>query len=316
VLDAKECSGMDESGATTSTAPVTAIVNARSGRGHDAAWVHQLTEMFATHGIAVRVVLAADGTAIADALQSAMKGKPGTLIAGGGDGTINSIATHLVDTDIRLGVLPLGTLNHFARDLKIPLALDQAVRTIVAAHTTRVDVGEVNGQVFLNNSSIGMYALMVQERDRERRSGLGKWPALIKASWKILSVHRSRKMHLVVDGRALERRTPLVFVGNNAYVLSGFEIGERKQLDGGVLSLYIVPRDQRFNLVWLAIRSLFGHLHQDRDFQAMTAEDIVINAGRSHMHVATDGEVEELALPLHYRIRKRALCVIVPEKSS
>lgn len=234
------------------------------------------------------------------------------IIGGGGDGTINCVATHLVDTDIRLGVLPLGTLNHFAKDLKIPLALEEAVRTIVAAHTTRVDVGEVNGRIFLNNSSIGMYALMVQERDREQRSGVGKWPSLIKASWKILSVHRSRKMHLVVDRCALDGRTPLVFIGNNSYVLSGFAIGARTQLDGGVLSLYIVPRDSRWSLIWLAIRSLFGHLHKDRDFLSMTAEDITIATGRSHLHVATDGEVEELATPLHYRIRKRALSVIVP----
>jgi diacylglycerol kinase family enzyme len=122
-------------------------------------------------------------------------------------------------------------------------------------------------------------------------------------------------MHLVVDGRDLERRTPLVFVGNNAYVLAGFDVGARKTLDGGLLCLYIVPRDRRWSLVWLAIRALFGHLHQDRDFQAMTAGDITIDAGRKRMRVATDGEVEELALPLHYRIRKRALCVIVPELS-
>jgi YegS/Rv2252/BmrU family lipid kinase len=303
---------MDESWTGSGTMPVAVIVNAHSGSGHDAAWAQQLTELFATHGIAVRVVLAADGLAVADAMRRALKDAPRMIIGGGGDGTINCIATHLVDTDTCLGVLPLGTLNHFAKDLKIPLALEEAVRTIAAAHTTRVDVGEVNGRVFLNNSSIGMYALMVQERDREQRSGLGKWPALIKASWKILSVRRSRKMHLVVDGRALDRRTPLVFVGNNPYVLSGFKIGARTQLDGGVLSLYIVPRDRRFSLVWLAIRSLFGHLHQDRDFQSMTAEDITIAARRSHMHVATDGEVEELTMPLHYRIRKRALCVIVP----
>jgi YegS/Rv2252/BmrU family lipid kinase len=304
---------MDQSGTTTGTAPVAVIVNARSGGGHDAAWARQLTELFATHGIAARVTLAADGIAVADAMRRTLKEAPRLVIAGGGDGTINCIATHLVDTDIQLGVLPLGTLNHFAKDLKIPLALDGAVRTIAAAHTTRVDVGEVNGRIFLNNSSIGMYALMVQQRDREQRSGLGKLPALIKASWKILSVQRTRKMHLVVDNRVLDRRTPMIFVGNNAYVLSGFDIGERKQLDAGALSLYIVPRDSRFSLVWLAIRSLFGHLHQDRDFLSMAAEDITIAGRRSHMHVATDGEVEELAMPLHYRIRKRALCVIVPD---
>ena len=304
---------MDEPGAGSSPTPIAVIINARSGSGRDEAWVRQVEDTFHAHGMDVQVVLARDAAAIQQAAQRAANGSsPGIVIAGGGDGTINCVAAHLVGNDIRLGVLPLGTLNHFAKDLHIPLDLDAAVRTIAAAHTTQVDVGEVNGRIFLNNSSLGMYPLMVQDRKREQRSGLGKWPALIKASWKILSAHRSEKMHLVVDGHAIKRRTPLVFIGNNAYVLSGFAIGARNKLDDGLLSLYIVPRDRRWSLIWLAIRALFGHLHQDSDFQAMTAEDIVIDARRNRMRVATDGEVEQLATPLHYRIRKRALCVIVP----
>jgi YegS/Rv2252/BmrU family lipid kinase len=288
------------------------IVNAKSGDGHDAAWAAQLEERFRKHGMDVRVVLARDGAAIDEAARRAVAQSPTLMIAGGGDGTVNGVAAHLVGTGIRLGVLPLGTLNHFAKDLGIPLDIEDAVRTIAAAHATQVDVGEVNGRIFLNNSSVGLYALMVQERDRVQRTGLGKWPAMIKASWKILSVHRSRKLQLVVDGRASERRTPLVFVGNNAYVLSGFSIGAREALDVGRLSLYIVPRDRRWSLIWLAIRALFGKIHQQSDFQASNAEDVVIEARHDHMHVATDGEVEQLAMPLHYRIRKRALHVIVP----
>ncbi len=304
---------MNESATTPSTTPVSVIVNARSGGGHDDAWAQKLSGLFETHGMTVRVVLAKDGAAVQHAAQTAAQESSSEIvIAGGGDGTINCVAAQLVGKNIRLGVLPLGTLNHFAKDLRIPLELDAAVRAIADGHTTQVDVGEVNGRIFLNNSSLGMYPLMVQDRERQQRSGLGKWPALIKASWKILSVHRSQKMHLVVDGRAIERRTPLVFIGNNAYVLSGFDIGARTTLDGGLLSLYIVPRDRRWSLAWLAIRALFGRLHQDSDFQAMTAEDIVIDTRRKRMRVATDGEVEQLATPLHYRIRKRALCVIVP----
>lgn len=304
---------MDEPSATPSTAPVAAIINARSGCGHDASWAKQLTDLFTTHGMAVRVELAADGAQMTEAVQRALRDSPSTIIAGGGDGTINSIAAHVVGSDVRLGVLPLGTLNHFAKDLHIPLDLDQAVRTIAAAHATQVDVGEVNAHVFLNNSSLGLYPLMVRDRERQQRTGMGKWPALIKASWKILSVHRSQRMHLVVDGRAIERRTPLVFIGNNPYVLTGFDIGARTALDGGLLSLYILLRDQRSSLIWLAVRALFGRIHQGTDFLAMTAEDIVITTQHARMRVATDGEVEPLPTPLHYRIRKRALRVIVPK---
>jgi YegS/Rv2252/BmrU family lipid kinase len=307
---------MDASSAASKATQVPVIVNAHSGGGHDEAWAQRLTELFETQGIQVSVILVKDGDEIAETVQRAIREtSSGMVIAGGGDGTINTIAAQILDKDIRLGVLPMGTLNHFAKDLRIPLELDAAVRTIAEAHTTHVDVGEVNGRIFLNNSSIGLYALMVRQRDREQRSGLGKWPAMVKASWKIMNAHRARKMRLLVDGREIECRTPLVFIGNNTYVLSGFDIGERKTLDGGVLSLYIVPRDRRWSLIWLAIRALFGRLHQDTDFQATTAEDIIIEARRNSMNVATDGEVELLDMPLQYRIRKRALRVIVPADS-
>ena len=81
----------------------------------------------------------------------------GCVVAAGGDGTINAVAAAIVDADKALGVLPFGTMNHFAKDLNIPLDFDGAIETIVAGHVTRVDVGDVNGRIFVNNSSLGLY---------------------------------------------------------------------------------------------------------------------------------------------------------------
>jgi diacylglycerol kinase family enzyme len=86
------------------------------------------------------------------------------VVAGGGDGTVNAVAGVLAGTEKPLGVLPLGTLNHFAKDLGIPHEVERAVQLLGTGAPRRVDVAEVNGRVFVNNSSIGVYPLAVRER--------------------------------------------------------------------------------------------------------------------------------------------------------
>ncbi|MGC4004181.1 MAG: diacylglycerol kinase family protein [Pirellulales bacterium] len=96
------------------------------------------------------------------------------VIGGGGDGTLSAIAGALAGTKMPLGVLPLGTLNHFAKDLKIPMHLADAAWVVAQRRIAQVDVAEVNGRVFLNNSSLGLYPRMVIERDGQRQRGLVK----------------------------------------------------------------------------------------------------------------------------------------------
>ena len=74
------------------------------------------------------------------------------VVAAGGDGTISTVAAGLVDTQVPLGVIPLGTFNHFARDIGVTPTLEQAVQIIAAGHVRRIDVGEVNSHVFINNA--------------------------------------------------------------------------------------------------------------------------------------------------------------------
>ena len=148
--------------------------------------------------------------------------RPGVIVAGGGDGTVSTVAAALVDTDICLGVLPLGTLNHFAKDLGLPLDLEAAVRCIATGVTSRVDVGEVNGRVFVNNSSLGLYPDIVRDREQQqKRFGRGKWHALLRASIAALRRYPFLQVSLAVEGRERAYRTPFVFIGNNAYRMEG-----------------------------------------------------------------------------------------------
>ena len=239
-----------------------------------------------------------------------------TVVAGGGDGTINAIASELAGSAARLGVLPLGTLNHFAKDLKIPLDLEQAVANVAQGVAVRVDVGEVNGRIFLNNSSLGIYPDIVRDREHQQRYlGRGKWPAF---GWAVLGALRRfpfLSVKLKLNGEEHARRTPFVFIGNNEY-LQGLTIGERERLDSGVLSVFASQRCSRLGLVALAFHALLGRLAQARDFDVLLAPELVIESHHRRMRVATDGEVTLMALPLRYRSRAAALTVIVPASAT
>ncbi len=235
------------------------------------------------------------------------------VVAGGGDGTINAVASVLAGSGVAFGVLPLGTLNHFAKDLGIPLTLDEAVGNVAKGQRIQVDVGEVNDRIFLNNSSLGLYPDIVRDREKQQhRLGRGKWLAATWATIAALRRYPFLSVRLTVDGGQHARRTPFVFIGNNEYIMQGLAIGARERLDRGKLSLYVAQRPGRLGLLRFAVRALCGRLAQERDFDVMLSETLSIETRHRHLRVATDGEVTIMATPLHYRIKPAALTVIVP----
>ena len=290
------------------------IVNGSAGSGHDNDQARQLRDKFAAHGMDARVTLAADGEQILAAARAAVKDGITIVVAGGGDGTINAVASVVADTGIGFGVLPLGTLNHFAKDVGVPIDLDQAIATIASGVRKRVDVGEVNGQIFLNNSSLGLYPDIVRDREKQQSQlGRGKWLAALWATIGALRRYPFLSVRLSLDdGSEHARRTPFVFIGNNAYTMQGFNIGAREKLDGGKLSLYVAQRPGRLALLRLGWSALCGRLAQERDFDVLSGKNLEIDTRHKRLRVATDGEVTVMLTPLRYRIRPGALSVIVP----
>ena len=295
-------------------AAIVVIVNAGSGGGNDQALVNRLAGHFQTAGLHAEIELARGGDEIVAAVGNAIARRPRLIVAGGGDGTVSTVAAALVDTGIVFGVLPLGTLNHFARDLGIPLELADAVAVLARGETGRVDIGEVNGRIFVNNSGLGLYPDIVRDRERQqKRLGRGKWLAFAWAMLAALRRYPFLVVTLVVDGKEVVRKTPFVFIGNNEYRMEGFAIGERSGMDDGMLSLYVAQRPGRLRLLQLAIRALTGRLRQARDFDAILATDIVVRSKKKRLRVAADGEVTVMAPPLHYRIRPASLIVMRPQ---
>ena len=307
--------GMRATASTTKDmeAPVFVIVNA-SARSDGAAQVaSDLGKYFEAAGIRIEVKLAKTGKNIIEEVTAAILSKPRMIVVGGGDGTLNAAATLMVEKGIALGVLPLGTLNHFAKDLHVPLDLEHAVTTIAEGHVAQVDVGAVNDRIFLNNASLGIYPQLVQTRELQQQwLGRGKWPAFAWAALAVLRRYPFVEVLLNIDGKSLARRTPFVFVGNNRYEMEGFRIGERTRLDGGELSLYVANRTGRMGLFRLALRALFGRLDQAADFDTVCAKHIEVKTRRGRVHIATDGEICVMETPLRFRVVPGALKVIVP----
>jgi diacylglycerol kinase family enzyme len=293
--------------------PITVIVNGGAGHGHDDRAAEDLRGKLRAAGLDAELVLARDGDEMIATARRALEQGAQMVAAGGGDGTINAVASVMAGSGVRFGVLPLGTLNHFAKDLGIPLDLDEAVRNLATGVPRQVDVGEVNERIFLNNSSLGLYPDIVRDREKQqRRLGRGKWPAALWATLAALRRYPFLSMRLTVKGETLARRTPFVFIGNNRYTMQGLSIGERDCLDDGLLSLYVAQHPTRLGLLRFAFDALRGKLGSERDFDVLESDAFEIDTHHHRLHVATDGEVTTMSPPLRYRVRPGALTVMVP----
>lgn len=298
------------------------IINCGAGGGPDTEAGRAVEEAFASCGERARVHLAREGEELTELARAAVSNGARAVVAGGGDGTVGAVASALVGTGKALGVLPLGTLNHFAKDLRIPLEVEGAARNVCEGREMLVDVaevrggGETEGRVFINNSGLGLYPHIVRRREKlQERESVGKWAAFARASLSILRRYPFMHVRLNADGKEIVRSTPFVFVGNNEYEVEGARMGGRARMDAGRLSLYVAHRTGRLGLLRLALRALFGRLRQAKDFDALSAEEIWVETRRpKRLYVATDGEVAVMTTPLQYRVRPKALRVIVPNE--
>ncbi|HEV2594457.1 MAG TPA: diacylglycerol kinase family protein [Sphingomicrobium sp.] len=235
------------------------------------------------------------------------------LIVGGGDGTISSAASALAGTKTLLGIMPLGTLNHFARDLGIPNKLDEAAKLIASKTMREVDLGQMNDRIFINNSAIGLYPLMVLDRDlQQKKLGRSKRLAMIVASVRMLVRFGQQRLTLTVNDEKAQVDTPLLFVGNNDYRLDLGAPGQRESLDDGVLSVFVMRKKTRRGFIAASVRALFNRQRDDDMVRLEHVERLRVASYRSALAVSLDGEVVSAASPLDYRIRKKALRVIAP----
>jgi len=292
---------------------ITVILNPAAGAERADNLTTELAELFRDAGLSLRLASFKSHEEIVDAVRSAGEAGDDAVVAAGGDGTVGSVASAMVGSDMPMGVLPLGTLNHFAKDIGLPLDLGAAVTTIAVRRTVRVDVGDVNGRTFLNNSSIGLYPDIVIARETLQRRGYRKWTAFVLATAAILRSYRGLVVKITSDGSMNVARTPFLLVGNNEYQTEGIHLGARARLNGGRLSAYLAPRVHARELPKLLALALVGRSRESHILESFAARELQAETpGRRSVRVAIDGEVVRMTTPLLFRTRPQALRVIVP----
>jgi len=272
----------------------------------------EIRAAFLAAGVVAEIRFLAAGQ-MAETFGEILKNPPDAIFVGGGDGTLSTAAAYLAGTSVPLGVLPLGTLNHFARDLGVPPAWRDAVAELVQGERRFVDLGEVNGRTFINNCSIGWYAEAVRRRDALRRKhGLGKWWAMLRATTAVFLRLRRLRVHLQLGDRSLPLRTPFVVVANNRYSGRVLDSSLRPQLDEGRIWIYTTRARGRLAILRLIAQSLVRDLDatDELDRLSATVADMTTQAARTA--IAIDGELVNLQWPLRFRSLPGALLVLVP----
>jgi diacylglycerol kinase family enzyme len=296
---------------------VAVLLNPQAGAVGKGNVEASLRDAFAKRGLEATLIVPRSGSDLIDGVRREIGGAS-VAVAAGGDGTVNAVAGAVLGTPVRLGVIPLGTRNHFAKDLGLPVEIDSAVETIAGGRVSAIDAGEVNGRVFVNNSSLGLYPSLVQAREAYRARGHSKSIALVLASRLVLKTQHRVAVRVEAEGGATIWRTPFLFVGNNAYDVSGLRIAGRSRLDAGHLVAYLAPRIHVRDVPAALVKEWIGRLFRkdgtsSEAFQTIVAPEFWIETHhRRPLDVTVDGEVIRLSQPLHYRSRPHALHVLVP----
>lgn len=291
---------------------VRVIVNSGAKSMRDAAARDRLVQVLGEMLPEATVHFSDDDHDVAELVTRCMEDRPTLMVAGGGDGTINAVASAVRDTPILLGVLPLGTLNHFSVDLGIPADIDAAITVLRDGIPMAVDAAEVNGQLFVNNSGLGLYPDIVHQREARQRKGSGKWPAALMSTIRALSRYRMLGVRIRTGDTTMLRRTPALMIGNNEYTTEGTLGARRVSMCSGQLALYCPRAHGRLHLLWFSLRALLGSLRKTPEFEKVLSDTITIESRHRHLRVAIDGEVTTMTTPLEYRALPGALRVLVP----
>ena len=290
------------------------ILNASSGRKSAPDEKSRLERLFGADARRVTILAVAKGSELPAAIARAVEDGHRVLVAAGGDGTIAAVAEAAVAHGRVLGVLPMGTFNFVARGFGIPEDPAEAAALLVSGRERPVPVAEVNGRLFLNNASLGLYPAILREREGiYRRWGRSRIAAHWSVVRTVLGLARPLWLGVIVDGETLRTRTPLLFVARSAFQLERYGLDGAEAVRSGRFALFLAPDAPPLRLMLIAFRLVVGGIRPGRDLGLVECDEIDVQTSSRDILVAHDGERSVLPTPLKFRIRRDALKVIVPE---
>lgn len=293
---------------------IEVILNAGSG-SHEARDSREVLEkIFRESGRSFGISVA-KGDKIGQLAQEKAKSDCEILVAGGGDGTICGVAEAAREHGKTLGVLPLGTFNYFAKNLGIPLELEDAARVILEGESVRASVLDLDGRLVLNNSSIGIHpAVLLQRRKLYRRWGRNQLNAYLSVLMTAFQPPPRLRVRLATDEGEVVRETPLVMICSNAFQMEAFALAGTECLAKGEFALYVARMAGRATIFRLGMRALFRCLRPGIDYDVICASDVTIETRQRRLRAAVDGELEKLNSPMRFRVAPRQLCVLAPRE--
>ena len=309
----------ERAGEALRNGPFLVIANEASGtNARDSDAIRRAMAVLEDAGARLRHWSPGDTDALNAILDEEIADGARTVVAAGGDGTAMALADAMVGRDAAMSVLPLGTFNYFARGLGLSETPEEAARTLLEAERRPIRVGEVNGQVFLNNASLGIYPSILKEReDVYRRFGrrrlMAHW-SVVRTFWRF-----QRPMHLTLtlaDGAREEYRTPLLFVARSAYQLQRFNLAGCDAIQRDHLALLIGRGQSRAALFRLAWRLVTRSMQQGRDYDLVEAESVRVETARRRPLLAFDGEKRRDTSPFDFAMTDQKLTILLPPKAS
>lgn len=258
-----------------------------------------------------------DSAPFMDRIAKAANSDADTIIAAGGDGTVTAIAHAIINNGKTLALLPTGTANLLARDLKIPLDVDEAIAALDTMVPRRIDVGEVNGRVFLHNVTVGLIPSIAVGRERIREEA--GWAAKIAfLGYFLRRLARAKRLavELTIDGTAPRaQRVQAVSVSNNTYDEAFGHVFSRQRLDAGTLGVYVLKHLRLRDLLSLSLGMIAGNWRRQEPIIIENAGEVILRLNRPTVMAMLDGEIESMSVPLAFRIRPRSLSVLAPPEA-
>lgn len=253
--------------------------------------------------------IAADAAATAQARGTA-------VVAVGGDGTINAVAAAAHRTGCPMGVLPQGTFNYFARTHFIPTGHEESAEALMGFEPQPVQVGTVNGRVFLVNASLGLYPDLLEDREEfKQRFGRNRLIAVLSALGTLLRPHRLMKLNVECNGVSRQLQTLTLFIGNNRLQLANAGLRDEQQVAAGRISAVMLGPVGKAAMAWLLVRGAFARLGGADDIETFDFERMVVastaRSGR-RVKIAIDGELGRIEMPVTFEVSTTPLWLLAP----
>lgn len=296
--------------------PLFIVLNTGSGRGDAQALQDIIRRVLDEAGRRFQLMPVDDPSRLVDTAREAValaREAGGIVVAAGGDGTLNAVAGQVLGQGVPFGILPQGTFNYFGRRYGISQDTEAALRGLLGGELRPVQVGLLNGRLFLVNASLGLYPQLLEDREAyKQRFGRSRLVALWSGLVTLMRAPRQLSLRLDYEGRVRDLRSPTLVVGNNRLQLEHIGI-DPAELDRGHLVAMAARPVGTLALYGLLLRGLFSRLGEAEHVVSFAFDRLMVSIrGRRRVKVAMDGEISWMDTPLEFKVSDTPLPLVVP----